>query len=73
MTYLLQPKKGGTDTPIPIIHVHSTTAKACFEVKVKLPIGLQITIYLSKARKARDHPVTSPKRKWKPTMTAMYS
>lgn len=42
-SHLLQPKKGGMDTPMPMVQVIRTTISACLELKRMLPKGLQMT------------------------------
>lgn len=45
---------------MPMVQVVRITINACLELKRKLPKGLQMTMYRSKARKASDQPVTRP-------------
>lgn len=58
--HLLHPQKGGVAQPIPMTQVNATAPRAWLCPNLKLPKGLQMTTYLSKARTARDHPVTRP-------------
>lgn len=58
--HLLHPQKGGVAQPIPTTQVNTTAPMAWPCPNLKLPKGLQMTTYLSKARTARDHPVTRP-------------
>lgn len=61
--YLLHPQKGGVAQPTPMNQVTATAPSAWLCPNLKVPKGLQMTTYLSKAKTARDHPVTSPVRK----------
>ena len=58
--YLLQPKNGGVAHPIPMTQVKPTAARAWLLSNLKVPKGLQMTTYLSKARTARDQADTNP-------------
>lgn len=60
--HLLHPQNGGVAQPVPTIQVNTTAPTAWLCPNLKLPKGLQMTTYLSKARTARDHPVTRPAR-----------
>lgn len=64
--HLLHPQNGGVAQPIPMTQVSATAPIAWPCPNLKLPKGLQITTYLSKARTAKDHPVTSPVRTRQP-------
>ena len=61
--YLLQPKNGGVEHAIPMNQVKATAAPAWLLPNLNWPKGLQMTTYLSKARTAKDHPVTNPDEK----------
>ena len=52
--YLDQPTSGGAAQAIAMIQVKTTPAPACDAVNLKLPMGLQTTMYLSTARTTRD-------------------
>lgn len=60
--HLLHPKNGGVAQPVPMTQVNTTAPMAWLCPNLKPPKGLQMTTYLSKARTARDHPVTRPAR-----------
>ena len=52
--YLDQPRRGGVAQAKAMIQVKMTPATAWLPVNLKLPIGLQTTMYLSTARTTRD-------------------
>ena len=58
--YLDQPKSGGAAQARAMIQVKRTPAAAWVPVNLKLPMGLQTTMYLSTARTTRDQRATSP-------------
>ena len=60
VAYLLQPTSGGPDAIKAMTHVNAQQASAWSGLKIKLPMGLQITSHLSKATTARDHRLTIP-------------
>lgn len=53
--YLDQPTKGGTAQEQAIIQVKAQPAAEWVAVNLKLPMGLQTTMYLSIAKTTRDH------------------
>ena len=53
--YLDQPKKGGRATDAAMIQVKATPAPAWAAPNLKLPMGLQTTMYLSMASTTKDH------------------
>lgn len=53
--YLDQPTKGGTAQELAIIQVNAQPAAEWVAVNLKLPMGLQTTMYLSIAKTTRDH------------------
>jgi hypothetical protein len=60
VTYLDHPNSGGPAQAKAMIQVKATPAPAWVLVNLKLPMGLQTTMYLSTARTTRDHRATSP-------------
>lgn len=61
--YLDQPKRGGTAQAPAITQVNAQPNEAWVAVNLKLPMGLQTTMYLSIARTTRDHKATCPVEK----------
>lgn len=53
--YLDQPTRGGTAQEQAMIQVNAQPTEAWVAVNLKLPMGLQTTMYLSIARTTRDH------------------
>lgn len=58
--YLDQPTRGGTAQEAAMIQVNEHPIAAWVAVNLKLPIGLQTTMYLSTARTTRDQRETWP-------------
>lgn len=63
VNYLDQPTRGGTAQEAAMIHVKAQPVAAWVAVNLKLPMGLQTTMYLSIARTTRDHRDTWPVKK----------
>lgn len=61
--YLDQPTRGGTAQEAAMIQVNAQPTEAWVAVNLKLPMGLQTTMYLSIARTTRDHKETWPVEK----------
>lgn len=61
--YLDQPNRGGTEQAHAITQVNAQPNEAWVAVNLKLPMGLQTTMYLSIARTTRDHKETWPVKK----------
>lgn len=58
--YLDQPTRGGTAQELAMIQVKAQPVAAWDAVNLKLPMGLQTTMYLSTASTTRDHRETCP-------------
>ena len=65
-SYLDQPKSSGAAQARAMIQVKLTPAAAWAPVNLKLPMGLQTTMYLSTARTTRDQRAISPAGREKP-------
>lgn len=61
--YLDQPTRGGTAQEPAMIQVNAQPTAAWVALNLKLPMGLQTTMYLSIARTTRDHKATWPVEK----------